>query len=134
MWNGSGLEGSGVIGFGSGVLSEVPYSFAKRFGDEPGTNPEELVAAAHAACFSMALSFGLGNAGHAPERISTNAALTLNKADTGWKIEGIHLTVKAKVPGMDAATFADAAKTAKETCPISRLLNTAITMDATLEE
>ncbi|MBS1715747.1 MAG: OsmC family protein [Armatimonadetes bacterium] len=133
VWNGSALEGSGTFSVGSGVLGSIPFSFAQRFGDEPGTNPEELIAAAHASCFSMALSFGLGNAGHPPERVSTDAKLTMEKQPDGWAVTAVHLTVRAKVPGLSPEAFQDAARSAKEGCPVSKLLKAEITMDATLE-
>jgi len=133
VWNGSALEGSGTFGVGSGVLGPVPFSFAQRFGEEPGTNPEELIAAAHASCFSMALSFGLSNAGFPPEKVATDAKLTMEKQDAGWSVTAVHLTVNAKVPGLDDAQFQEVAKGAKEGCPISKLLKATITMDATLE-
>jgi len=133
VWSGSLKEGTGSISSQSGILSETNYSFAKRFGDEPGTNPEELVAAAHAACFSMAFSGKLGAAGFTPDEIRTTATLTMGPTDAGQTITGIHLDVTARVPGADDAAFQAAAADAKATCPISRLLNTEITLTATLE-
>jgi len=116
----------------SGAVKNVAYSFAMRFGDAPGTNPEELVAAAHAACFSMALSNELGQRGYQPDTIDTKATLDFDKTDAGWSVKSIHLDVTAKVPGADPAKFQTAAETAKKNCPISRLLNTQITMSAKL--
>ncbi len=133
QWNGALRDGNGTMSSSSGALSELPYSFRTRFEDEPGTNPEELIAAAHAGCFSMALSGKLNAAGLTPESIRTTADLTLDKTDAGQTITAIHLTTRARVPGADAAAFEAAAQDAKATCPISRLLNTEITLDAALE-
>jgi osmotically inducible protein OsmC len=127
-WKGSGKEGSGTLSTGKGVLKDTKYDFRSRFEDGQYTNPEELVAAAHAGCFSMKLSFVLGAAGFTPDSIETKATVTL---DNGAVTES-HLEVKAKVPGIDAAKFAEAAADAKANCPISKLLNTKITMDASL--
>jgi lipoyl-dependent peroxiredoxin len=127
-WNGSGKEGSGTLSTGKGVLKDTKYDFRSRFEDGQYTNPEELVAAAHAGCFSMKLSFVLGAAGFTPDSIETKATVTL---DNGTVTES-HLEVKAKVPGIDAAKFAEATADAKANCPISKLLNTKITMDASL--
>jgi lipoyl-dependent peroxiredoxin len=127
-WKGTGKEGSGTLSTGKGVLKDTKYDFRSRFEDGSYTNPEELVAAAHAGCFSMKLSFVLGAAGFTPESIDTKATVTL---ENGAVTES-HLDVKAKVPGMDAAKFAEAAADAKANCPISKLLNTKITMDASL--
>jgi lipoyl-dependent peroxiredoxin len=134
VWNGSIKEGKGTISTESGTLSDTQYSFSSRFESGTGTNPEELVAAAHAGCFSMALSGQLTNAGTPPERINTTATLTMEKTDAGFTVTSIHLDVTAKVPGADAAAFDTAANNAKKGCPISRLLNTEITMEAKLEE
>lgn len=117
---------------GSGALKGVPYSFAMRFENEPGTNPEELVAAAEASCFSMALSGELTKAGYHSELIETKATLDFDKTDAGWSVKSIHLDVSAKVPGADPAKFQAAAESAKKTCPVSRLLNTTITISAKL--
>lgn len=133
VWNGAVDRGSGAIEVGSGVLGTVPYSFAKRFGDEPGTNPEELIAAAHAACFTMALSFGLGQAGFTPEKLETKATLEMGSQAEGWLVKTIHLAVQAHVPGIEHDAFQDAAQQAKDNCPISRLLNTQISLEAALE-
>ena len=117
---------------GSGALKSVAYGFAMRFENEPGTNPEELVAAAHASCFTMALSGELGKAGYRPEVIETKATLEFDKTDAGWSVKSINLDVTAKVPGAGPMKFLAAAEGAKKTCPISRLLNTQITMSAKL--
>ena len=132
VWKGSLKEGKGTISSASGVLKDTQYSFATRFADGIGTNPEELIAAAHAGCFSMALSAELGKAGFTPDSIETNARLTLDMHDKPT-ITKIHLTTKASVPNIDKAKFDEIAKGAKEGCPVSRLLKAAeITMDATL--
>src|SRR5512136_174058 len=132
-WKGGLKDGKGTMSTASGALKNVPYGFLMRFGDAPGTNPEELVAAAHAGCFSMALSGQLEAAGYHPESIRTKANLVFEKMDAGWTVKSIHLDVTAKVPGADAAKFQAAAEGAKKGCPISRLLNTTITMTAKLE-
>jgi osmotically inducible protein OsmC len=132
-WRGSLKEGAGTVSTESGVLSGTKYSFSTRFENAKGTNPEELVGAAHAGCFSMALSAILGEAGFTPDRIQTSAAVTLDKVDAGFAVTAIHLTVTARVPKADAAAFEKAANAAKAGCPISKLLNTRITMDAKLE-
>ena len=131
-WKGGLQEGTGTISTESGVLDEVNYGFKKRFEGEPGSNPEELVAAAHASCFSMALSMILGDAGFTADDISTKAVVSLEKKDDGFAITKSHLTVTAKVPGATAEDFAKAAETAKANCPISKLLDTEITMKAEL--
>jgi osmotically inducible protein OsmC len=120
------------VSTGSGAVKGVAYSFSMRFENEPGTNPEELVAAAHASCFSMALSGELSKAGYHPELIETKATLDFEKMEAGWSVKSIHLDVTAKVSGPDPAKFQAAAESAKKTCPISRLLNTTITMTAKL--
>jgi lipoyl-dependent peroxiredoxin len=127
-WKGSGKEGSGTVTADSGVLKDTPISFRTRFEEVQGTSPEELVAAAHSGCFSMKLSFVLGAAGFTPDSIDTKCTITLE----GGAITESHLVVKAKVPGIDAAKFAECAKDAEQNCPISKLLNTKITMDASL--
>lgn len=132
-WKGSLKEGKGTLTTGSTLLSNAQYSFGTRFEQGVGTNPEELIAAAHAGCFSMALSAQLGNAGFTPESIKTNATVTLEKTDNGFAITAVHLDVKAKVPGADQAAFEKAANAAKEGCPVSKVLNANITMDAKLE-
>ena len=133
VWNGGIMDGQGTLTTDSGVLASTQYSFSTRFEDGIGTNPEELIAAAHAGCFSMALSGFLGSAGMTPEQISTTATVTLEKEGNGFVIAAVHLTVSARIPGADQSAFEKAALTAKENCPVSRVLNAAITMDATLE-
>jgi osmotically inducible protein OsmC len=132
VWNGSLKEGKGTISTDSKVLSNAQYSFSTRFENGIGTNPEELIAAAHAGCFSMALSAQLGNAGITPESIETTAAVTLEKLEAGFTVTKVHLDVTAKIPGADAAAFETAAQDAKAGCPISRLLKAEITMTAKL--
>ena len=134
VWNGSLKEGKGTISTDSGVLSKTPYSFSTRFENGAGTNPEELIAAAHAGCFTMALSAQLGNAGITPESLETTAAVTLEKLDAGFTITKVHLDVTAKIPGADQAAFEKAAENAKAGCPISRLLKAEITMTARLSD
>ena len=132
VWNGSLKEGKGTISSQSGALKELQYSFAARFADGVGTNPEELIAAAHAGCFSMALSAELGKANFTPDSIETTAVVTLDLHDKPT-VTKIHLTTKAKIPGIDKAKFDEIAAGAKAGCPISRLLAAAeITLDATL--
>ena len=133
QWNGGLKDGKGTISTDSGVLKDTQYSFSTRFEDGIGTNPEELIAAAHAGCFSMALSAQLTNANTPPESVRTQATVTLEKTDAGFTVTAIHLDVTARVPGADQAAFETAANNAKTGCPISRLLNTTITMDAKLE-
>jgi lipoyl-dependent peroxiredoxin len=132
VWKGSLKEGKGTISSESGVLSNSPYSFSTRFENAKGTNPEELIAAAHAGCFTMALSAQLGTAGITPESLETTASLTLDKLDAGWSITKIHLDVAARIPGVDKAAFDKAAENAKAGCPVSRLLKAEITMTARL--
>jgi lipoyl-dependent peroxiredoxin len=132
VWKGSLKEGKGTISSDSGVLSNTPYSFSTRFENAKGTNPEELIAAAHAGCFTMALSAQLGNAGITPESLETTASLSLDKLDAGWTVTKIHLEVTAQIPGVDKAAFDKAAEAAKAGCPISRLLKAEITMTARL--
>jgi osmotically inducible protein OsmC len=132
VWKGSLKEGKGTISSDSGVLSNTPYSFSTRFENAKGTNPEELIAAAHAGCFTMALSAQLGNAGITPESLETTASLSLDKLDAGWTVTKIHLEVTAQIPGADKAAFDKAAEAAKAGCPISRLLKAEITMTARL--
>lgn len=133
VWNGSLKEGRGTISTESGLLSDAQYSFGTRFEEGKGTNPEELIAAAHAGCFSMALSAQLTNAGTPPERVSTTATVTLEKREAGFTVTAIHLEVEADVPGATQETFDTAATNAKTGCPISRLLNAEITMNTHLE-
>ena len=132
-WSGGLKDGKGTITSASGVLKDTPYNFAKRFESEPGTNPEELIAAAHAACFTMALSNQLGTAGMTAQGLDTTATVTLEKTDAGFTITKVSLAVTARIPGADQAKFDEAAKKAKEGCPVSRLLNAKITMDAKLQ-
>ena len=132
-WRGGLKDGKGVISTESGVLANTQYSFGTRFENGKGTNPEELIGAAHAGCFSMALSAQLGEAGMTADRIATTAQVTLEKVEGGFAITAIHLTVKAKIPGADQAKFMTAANNAKAGCPVSKVLNATITMDATLE-
>jgi osmotically inducible protein OsmC len=133
VWTGGLKEGRGIISSDSGVLSDTQYSFSTRFENGKGTNPEELIAAAHAGCFSMALSAQLGTMGLTPERIATTASVSLEKVGEGCSFTAVHLTVKAKVPGADAPQFQTAANNAKGGCPVSKVLNATITMEATLE-
>ena len=131
-WKGGLKDGKGTVSSASGVLSKTPYSFTTRFENTPGTNPEELIAAAHAACFSMALSGQLGGANLTAESIATSATLTMEKLEAGWTITAVHLDVVAKVPGASAEAFNTAAANAKAGCPVSKVLNAKITMDAKL--
>lgn len=133
VWKGGLKDGKGAVSSTSGVLSNTPYSFTTRFEDTPGTNPEELIAAAHAGCFSMALSGQLGAANLTADSINTTATLTMEKLDAGWTITTVHLDVTAKVPGATAEAFNTAAQNAKAGCPVSRVLNAKVTMDAKLE-
>ena len=128
VWNGTGKDGNGIVSTQSSVLSKAQYSYKSRFENGTGTNPEELVAAAHAGCFSMKLAFVLNEAGFTADEINTDCTVTLES--TG--ITSSHLVLKAKVPGIDKAKFDTAAADAKANCPISKLLNTNITLDATL--
>jgi osmotically inducible protein OsmC len=132
-WQGDLKTGKGTVSTDSGVLSQAQYSFSTRFENGKGTNPEELIAAAHAGCFTMALSAQLGNAGLTPDHLETTATLSFEKQEAGWSVTGIKLDVKGKVPKADQAAWDKAAQAAKTGCPISRLLNTTITMDAKLE-
>ena len=132
VWQGGIKDGKGSITTASGVLSATPYSFSTRFEGAPGTNPEELIAAAHAGCFSMALSLMLGEAGIQPERIDTEAAVTLEKTDAGFSITKVHLEVSVRAPGADRAKFEAAATKAKAGCPVSKVLNATITMNTRL--
>lgn len=132
-WQGAGKDGSGTLTSQSKTLNETPYSFHTRFESGQGTNPEELIAAAHAGCFSMALAFQLSGAGHPPESLRTEAKLTMEQEGAGWKIAAVALTLHAKVPGLDQAMFTDLADKAKAGCPVSRVLNAEITLDAHLD-
>ena len=131
-WHGSGKEGTGSLTTQSGTLKDTPYGFNARFGDGKGTNPEELIAAAHAGCFSMATAFQLTGAGHPPESLDCEATLTMDQVEGGFKISAVHLVLKAKVPGIDNAKFQELAAGAKANCPVSKVLNAEISLDATL--
>ena len=131
-WEGDIKKGKGTISTQSGALKEQPYGFNTRFEDEPGTNPEELIGAAHAGCFSMAFSLELGNAGYTADSIDTKAKVTLDKDGEGFSITRIHLDMNAKIPGIDDAEFQKIANGAKEGCPVSKVLNAEITLDAKL--
>lgn len=132
VWKGGLKDGRGTVSTSSAALSNVPYNFSMRFEDEKGTNPEELIAAAHAACFSMALSGQLGNAGMTAESIDTTATVTLEKVGDAFTVTSSHLDTTVRIPNADKAKFQEAAEGAKAGCPISRLLNTKITLDAKL--
>ena len=134
VWQGGLKDGKGTISTDSGVLANTQYSFSTRFEDGAGTNPEELIAAAHAGCFSMALSGQLGAAGLTADSIKTTASVSLEKTDAGFAITKVHLDVTAKVPGADQAAFEKATTNAKTGCPVSKVLNAEITMTATLEQ
>ncbi len=132
-WRGGLKDGKGTVSTESGVLANAAYSFGTRFENGKGTNPEELIAAAHAGCFSMALSAQLGAAGMTPESIRTTASVTLEKVGEGFSVTSSHLEMTAKIPGAERAAFQKAAEAAKSGCPISKLLNAKITLDAKLE-
>ena len=132
-WQGGIKDGKGTISTQSGALKSAPYGFNTRFEDQPGTNPEELLGAAHAGCFSMALSKELGEAGMTAESIDTQAEVTLDKQDGGFAIPAVHLTLKARIPGADRAAFEKAVETAKNGCPVSKVLNAEITLEAVLD-
>ncbi|WP_298185229.1 OsmC family protein [uncultured Pseudomonas sp.] len=132
-WQGGIKDGKGTISSESGALEKVPYGFNTRFADQPGSNPEELLGAAHAGCFSMALSKELGDAGMTAESIDTRAEVTLDKQDGGFAITAVHLSLRAKIPGADRAAFEKAVKTAKNGCPVSKVLNATITLEAILD-
>ena len=134
VWQGNLKNGKGTISTASGTLSNTQYSFSTRFEEGVGTNPEELIAAAHAGCFTMALSAQLANAGLTADRIDTTCTVTMEKNAAGWEVTASHLDVKAKVPGAAQEAFDAAANNAKAGCPISRLLNTMISMTAALED
>ena len=133
VWNGKVRDGEGKLTTQSTILINTPYGFSTRFEDEPGTNPEELIAAAHAGCFTMALAAQLGESGLTAERIETCAAVTLKRLDDGLSITAVHLDLVARVPGTDRTTFAALANKAKADCPVSKLLNATITLDAKLD-
>jgi osmotically inducible protein OsmC len=132
IWRGGIKEGVGAISTASGALKEYPYGFSSRFEGKPGTNPEELIGAAHAGCFTMALSLILGEAHLTAEHMETTAEVKLDKAGDGYAITAVHLTLKAKIPGTNNETFQELAGKAKAGCPVSKLLNAAITLDASL--
>lgn len=132
VWKGGLKDGKGTVSTESGVLSGTPYNFSKRFENEKGTNPEELIAAAHAACFSMALSLFLGQAGMTADSIETQATVSLDQVDGGFAVTSSHLETTVRIPNADQAAFEKAAEAAKSGCPISKLLNAKITMDARL--
>jgi osmotically inducible protein OsmC len=132
-WSGDLKTGKGTLSSGGGALNQTPYSFSSRFENEKGTNPEELIAAAHAGCFTMALSAELGKANLKPEHLRTSAAVSLDKNDGGWSVTESRLDVVAKIPGATQEAFQKAAEAAKANCPISKLLNAKITLNAKLE-
>ena len=131
-WQGTGKEGTGTLSTQSGVLKEARYGFQTRFADGPGTNPEELIAAAHAGCFTMALAFQLSGAGHTPESLNTEARVSMEQEGSGWSIKAVALSLRANVPGCDPEEFQRLAEAAKANCPVSRVLKADITLDAKL--
>src|SRR3954471_17189564 len=132
VWHGTGKAGDGQLTTDSGVLAETPYSFRTRFENEKGTNPEELIAAAHAGCFTMALAFGLQTGGYTPTELTTEAAVTLEPEGQGFRISRSALTLRAQVPNLDETKFVAMARDAEKNCPVSKALNVAITLDAKL--
>src|SRR5262245_41132034 len=132
IWRGTGRDGSGNLSTDSGVLASTPYSFKTRFENEKGTNPEELIAAAHAGCFTMALAFGLQGAGFTPTELSTEAAVTIEQEGQGFRISKSALTLRAQVPNLDQAAFARMAGEAGQNCPVCKVLKAEITLDAKL--
>jgi osmotically inducible protein OsmC len=132
VWRGNGRTGSGALSTDSGVLAQTPYSFRTRFENEKGTNPEELIAAAHAGCFTMALAFGLQAGGYTPTELTTEAAVTLEPEGQGFRISRSALTLRAQVPNLDQTKFAEMARDAEKNCPVSKVLNATITLDAKL--
>jgi osmotically inducible protein OsmC len=133
VWQGAGKSGKGTVSTGSGLIKDMPYNFNQRFGEEPGTNPEELIAAAHAGCFNMALAVRLENNGITPDELTTTANITMEKTEAGMTVTKSHLVLSGKVPGLDQAAFLEHANAAKAGCPISRLLsNIEITLEARL--
>jgi osmotically inducible protein OsmC len=132
VWAGDVKEGKGAISTQSGALTAYPYGFGSRFEGGPGTNPEELIAAAHAGCFTMALSLALGEAGYTAEQMNTNATITLEKVSDGYSITSSRLVLSAKIPKIDDATVQSIAAKAKAGCPVSKVLNTQITLEASL--
>ena len=133
VWSGGIKDGKGAISTKSGALKDYPYGFASRFEGKPGSNPEELLGAAHAACFTMALSLILGEAKLTAEKMETTAEVTLDKVEGGFAITAVHLTLRGKVPGADQAKFEELAGKAKAGCPVSKLFKADITLDAKLE-
>lgn len=133
VWSGGIKDGKGQVSTGSGALKDQPYGFNTRFEDAPGTNPEELIGAAHAGCFTMALSGQLGQAGLTADELRTKATVSMEKVEGGFSITAIHLELRPKIPGASQEAFDKAATTAKENCPVSKLLNATITLDAKLE-
>ena len=133
-WQGDLKQGKGTLSTQSGVLKDTPYSFTTRFENGAGTNPEELIAAAHAGCFTMATTASLGRAGFVPEKLSTQATLTLEQVDGQWTITAIHLELEARIPGIEPQRFDEIAADAKADCPVSRVLNAEVTLDAKLEK
>jgi osmotically inducible protein OsmC len=133
VWSGGIKDGKGAISTKSGALKDYPYGFASRFEGKPGTNPEELIGGAHAGCFTMALSLILGEANLTAEKMETRADVTIEKQGDGFAITSVHLALRAKIPGADDATFQQCAAKAKAGCPVSKLFNTRITLDAKLE-
>lgn len=132
VWHGTGKDGSGTLSTQSATLANVPYSFVARFGDGKGTNPEELIAAAHAGCFSMQLSFLLTAAGFPPDELKTGAVLIMESEGGGWKIATVELTLTAKIPGIAAEKFQEVAAQAKAMCPVSKVLNAEVKLSASL--
>ncbi|CDG84414.1 OsmC family protein [Janthinobacterium agaricidamnosum] len=132
VWSGGIKDGKGAISTQSGAIKDYPYGFASRFEGKPGTNPEELIGAAHAGCFTMALSLILGEAGLTAEKMETKAEVTLDKVTDGYAITAVHLSLQAKIPGADQARFDELTAKAKAGCPVSKLLNATITLDARL--
>jgi osmotically inducible protein OsmC len=132
VWRGTGRSGSGNLSTDSGVLAETPYSFSTRFENGKGTNPEELIAAAHAGCFTMAVAFRLQSAGYTPTDLETEAAVTLEPEGQGFRISQSALTLRARVPNLGEAAFAEMADDAEKNCPVSKVLNAAVTLDAKL--
>jgi osmotically inducible protein OsmC len=132
-WQGDLKTGKGRLSSQSGILKDTVYGFGSRFEEGPGTNPEELIAAAHAGCFTMALSAALGQAGFTAESLATDAALTLEQVEGSWTITKVHLSLRAKVPGLDVARFQEIAAGAKANCPVSRVLKADISLEAAFE-
>jgi len=134
VWRGTGKDGTGNLTTDSGILSGTPYTFKTRFETEPGTNPEELIAAAHAGCFTMALAFQLQNAGFTPEELATEASVSLSQEGQGFRISKSALSLQARVPGIDRGKFEELARNAEKNCPVSKVLNAEITLDWNLQD